>query len=507
MSGSSYRTILRSSSIIGGAQVANVFAGLAKMKVVAILFGPAGVGLVGIYVNLMQAAASVLVAGIGSAGSRQVAVANADGTDIDVGRARRAVMWGGLGLGLLASLIFWLASPWITRVVVGDENRSLDVALLSLGVGLTVIAGTQTAVLIGLSRVGDMARVGVSASASASILGVLALWLWPSHGLVIMILLMPALASLFGYRYMRRLGPPQGPKIRFSELLDEWRPMVHVGVASLVAGLAALVGPLLVRTFVQHELGDEPLGQFQAAWAISMTYLGFVFAAMGADYYPRLAAALSDRAAAAKLVNEQTEVALLLCAPVLLAMLAFAPAVIHLLYSAEFGPAVEILRWQLIGDVLKVMSWPLGFVLVAMAATKTYILTETVGMAVFVLGVYFGLPLLGLRATGIAFLVLYMVYLPMVYLLAGRRLDGFRWTKAVRMQAVVVIFAAVIVDAVSRMSNVFGAWLGGAAAVLMGIWALVRLARKTDVGGRLGRFAGMVGQLTDRISSRGGRND
>jgi len=69
-----------------------------------------------------------------------------------------------------------------------------------------------------------------------------------------------------------------------------------------------------------------------------MTYLGFVLGAMATDYYPRLTAAISDTATATRLVNEQTEVALLLCAPVLLAMLGLAPWVIHLLYSAEFAP-------------------------------------------------------------------------------------------------------------------------------------------------------------------------
>ena len=56
---SSYRTILRSSAIVGGAQVVNILSGLLKMKAAAILLGPAGVGLVGLYQNLMQTAGSV----------------------------------------------------------------------------------------------------------------------------------------------------------------------------------------------------------------------------------------------------------------------------------------------------------------------------------------------------------------------------------------------------------------------------------------------------------------
>ena len=42
----SYRQILRSSAIIGGASAINIVIGLVKMKAVALLLGPAGVGIV-----------------------------------------------------------------------------------------------------------------------------------------------------------------------------------------------------------------------------------------------------------------------------------------------------------------------------------------------------------------------------------------------------------------------------------------------------------------------------
>ena len=68
---------------------------------------------------------------------------------------------------------------------------------------------------------------------------------------------------------------------------------------------------------IQQKLSAESLGYFQAAWAISMTYIGFVLSAMGTDYYPRLTQTIHDRIKVNRLVNEQTEVAILLAGPVL----------------------------------------------------------------------------------------------------------------------------------------------------------------------------------------------
>lgn len=495
MSGSSYRTILRSSSIIGGAQVINIAVGLVKMKVVAVLLGPAGVGLIGLYLSLIQTASSIAGLGLGNVGTRQIAVAHAEGGDIAVGRTRRALFWGTMLLALTGAALFWLASGWIARVILADESRTHEVAWLSLGVALTVAAGSQGALLTGLRRIGDLARINVGAGAIGAALGVLALWIWGAQGLIAMVLIAPVVTFLLGHLYVARLGPPAGPAIRLPEMSREWRVMATLGFAFMLSGLVTTLGHLASRTLVQRELGAEALGQFQAAWAIGMTYLGVVLSAMGTDYYPRLTAAIHDRANATRLVNEQTEVALLLCAPLLLAMLGLAPWVITLLYSTEFSPAVEILRWQLLGDILKVMSWPLGFVILAAGAGRTFVLTESLGMGIFVLGVLIGLPLVGVTATGVAFLALYVAYLPLVWWF-GWRMIGFIWTRAVKAQALVVMTAAVTVDITARWSEPLGAILGLGLAAITGLWALMRLSAMAGAGGALGRIAGFGERMT-----------
>ncbi len=488
MSGSSYRTILRSTSIIGGAQVITIAASVVKMKAAAMLLGPAGVGMVGLYVNLIQTAAAIASLGIGTVGTRQIATAHAEGGEVAVGRTRRALFWGTLALAVIGSVLFWLSSDWIARIVLADETRAADVRWLSLGVALTVASGSQGALLTGLRRVGDLARISIGAGVIGGALGVLAIWLWGAQGLIAMILIAPLVTFLFGHVYVARLGPPAGPPAPLPEMAQEWGAMAQLGLAFMISGLVTVLGNLAARTLVQRDLGPEALGQFQAAWTIAAAYLGFVLGAMGTDYYPRLTAAIADHAAAARIVNEQTEVALLLCAPVLLAMLGLAPWVVRLLYSADFGPAIEILRWQLLGDILKVMSWPLGFVLLAAGLGKTFIVTESLGMGVLVLAVLVGLPLIGLKATGVAYLATYAAYLPLVWWLGGRRI-GFQWTRAVRAQAAALIAAAAVVDVAGRWSDPLGAGLGVLLAAGMGVWALMRLSARIEAVGRLEEIA------------------
>jgi PST family polysaccharide transporter len=486
----SYRTILRSSSIMGVSSALNVVSGVLRMKVAALLLGPAGVGLIGMYQNLIQTAATAASLGIGTAGTRQIAAMHGDGDMSAAELARRALFWGTLALTALGGAVFALLSDWTATHVLHDPSRATDMRWLALGVALTVAAGSQSGLLIGLHRIGDLARIQIGSAAIATILGIAALSVWGQGGLLIMVLSAPVATFVQGLWFTRQARSPALVAVPWPQLTTQIRTLVRLGAAFMLSGLVTTLGQLAVRNIVQRDLGADALGQFQAAWSIGMLYLGFVLGAMATDYYPRLAATVGESGAAIRLINEQTEVALLLCGPVLLALLGMAPWVIELLYSPAFAPAADILRWQLLGDVLKVMSWPLGFVLLAAGAGKTFILAESLGVGVFVGVTVLAVKLLGPSATGWAFLAMYLCYLPVVYALARARI-GFRWNRAVWRQGLVLFLIAIATAALGLLDTTLSAVAGTVSACAFGLYAVRRLAQRTEAGmdDRLGRKA------------------
>ena len=368
-----YRTILRSSFIIGLASLINILTGLVKMKAAAILLGPAGVGLIGLYQNLMGTAAKISSLGISSAGTRQIAASHANEED-DVNKVRLALLWGSIGLALVGAVVFLFMSQISASWILQQPDRQPEIAWLAIGVAATVLTSYQAALLTGLRRIGDLARVQVLSGIISASIGVLAIWRWGTEGLVTLVLIAPIIAFLVGYYFTSRINLPRTVKPSLTELSREWRLVASLGFIFMISNVLCLVGDLMVRTLVQRELGLHALGHFQAAWAIGIAYLGFVLTAMGTDFYPRLSSAIKEPKEVIRLINEQTEVALLLCAPALLALLGFTPWVIRLLYSAEFMPVVDVLRLQLLGDAFKVMSWPLSLSLMAAGAGRTFFL-------------------------------------------------------------------------------------------------------------------------------------
>lgn len=494
----SYRQILRSSSIIGGASVINIAVGLLRIKVAAVLLGPAGVGLIGLLTNLAGTASAVAGLGVGNVGTRQIAEAAGRSDDLALAAARRALFWGTLVLALIGAAVFWVLRGELALRVLGDASLTGEIGWLALVVALTVAAASQTALLNGLRHIGDLARVSVLSAMLSTALGIGALMLWGRSGLMAFIIAAPLASFLLGHVYVARLPKVQAPRTPMPVLAGQWHTLAKLGAAFMVAGLAGTLGQLLVRTLVQRQLGSDALGYFQAASTISMTYIGFVLGAMGADYYPRLTAAMHDHAAVNRMVNEQTEVALLLAGPVFLAMIGLAPWVIELLYAHSFHPAADVLRWMVLGDVLKVASWPLGFIILAAGDGRTFMFTESLAMGTFVVLTWLGLSWLGVVATGTAFIGMYVVYLPVVYWLA-RRKTGFRWTQAVSRQLGCLLLAALALLAMAEWSTTAGAILGLILSGGVGFYSFSRLAHKSNMPGPLGRMAKNGQQLLMKI--------
>ena len=482
------RQILKSTSIIGGAAVANVAIGLGKMKLAALLLGPAGVGLISLYQSLVATAAQLGGLGIANASVRQVARADADGDAAALAAARRALFAGTAVLAMLAALLVWLLSAPIARHVIDGVGRPGDLVWIALAIGLTIVAGSQQYLLNGFRRIGDLARLSIASALVGAVLGIAALLAWGDGGIAAYVLAIPVGAVVCGAWYARRLKRVAAEPSPRATLTAEAKLMLGLGITMMLGGLAAPLSQLVVRSLVGARLGAVPLGEYSAASMIALTYVGFILTAMGADYYPRLAAAINDKREAVRLVNQQAEVALLLGAPLFLAMQTAAPWVIQLLFSREFAGAADVLRVLVLADTLKLLGWPLGFVVLAAGRGRLFLLNEALFGAIFVAATFVALPRWGIVATGIGALAMYLVYLPLMVWLA-RRSIGFRWERQLWWTGLAVIGAVAAVGLASLVSDRAALAVGAPLTIGVGLFAVHRLGHLAEVGSPAGRWA------------------
>lgn len=479
----SYNRILKSTSIIGGASFANVMIGVIRTKILAVLLGPAGIGLVGLLTGLLNTASTFITCGVGPVGTRQIADAYSTGDLYRMQVIRRAMLWVTLCFSAISAVLIWSFRRSIAIYALGSDRFADAAGLLAIGVALSIAATSQTALIQGMRRIGDVARLNIFSALGSTLIGIAVLWKWRSQGLVPFVLAVPLISFLLGLYFVKRIPSVQAQAASWQDLRRELHLILRLAVVMVGAGLVQSITQLWLRVDISHVLGQNALGQYQAAWTISMQYVGFVLTAMSADYYPRLTGVISDPIASCLLVNEQTEIALLLSGPVFLAMLAFSPLVIHLLYASSFAPAAEILRWQVLGDVLKIASWPLGFLILAAGDGLTFFWTELFSWSSVTLFVAVGVLLIGLPATGISYVVMYALYLPLVYYLAHRRIR-FRWSGEVKKLFWGILSICVITSFVVRFPP-WGSYVGSGLALATGLYSAKSLASKSNVTGSL----------------------
>lgn len=472
----SHRQIFRSSAIIGGASAITMAIGIIKIKVLALMLGPAGVGLMGLYQNILSMASTLAGCGLGDSGVRQLAAS--EGEEATLAIVRRALWLGNLLLGSIGMLILWILREPVAQLIFENNTHASDVGWLGLGVLLNLIAGSQTALLQGLRRIGDLARVNIIGALFGTATGILLIYTLGQDGLLWFVLTAPAVSILVASYYANRLSQRQTAH-DWQAIGQQWQAMLMLGVPFMAAGLLNLATQLAARTIILQELGLDASGYFQAAWAISMTYIGFVLNAMGTDYYPRLTAVANDHPQARQMVNEQSEMVLLMAGPVLVAMITVSPWVVNLLYAANFSPAADVLRWQVLGDILKISTWPMGFILLAQGRGGLFIGTQLIWDVTYLSSILLGVREWGLVTAGMGFWIAYLC-LYIVNITIASRCIGFKPSRRNQLTLLLLTVGGASIMFLAAKLPLVGYFYGLVITLIAGAYSLSRLNGLVD---------------------------
>ncbi len=468
----SYGQILKSTVLIGGSSVVTIVAGIVRSKANALLLGPSGFGLMGLYASIANLAQSIAAMGVNSSGVRQIAAAVGSGDDLRIARTAAVLRRASVVLGLLGAVALLALSGQVSRLTFGGDEHAVPVALLSLAVVFRVVSDGQGALVQGLRRISDLARIAVLSGILGTVASVALVYAFRERGVVPSLIAIAGASLLFSWWYSRKVAL-EVPALTASQVAQESGALLKLGFAFMASGMLSMGAAYVVRLILARQVGFEAAGLYQSAWTIGGLYVGFILQAMGADFYPRLTAVVGDHDECNRLVNEQAQVSLLLAGPGVIATLTFAPLVVALLYSTAFGGAVELLRWICLGATLQVISWPMGFIIVAEGRRSIFFWSEFAYTVVHLGIAWLLVRYRGLNGAGMAFFASYLFHGFMVYAIV-RWLTGFRWSAANRR--VGVGFLALI-GAVFWGFFLLPVWLATAVGTLAMLLSAVYSAR------------------------------
>lgn len=470
----SYFQILKAMAMIGGSSLVNVMFSIVRSKAMAVLLGPTGVGQMGLYASIVDLTQVIAGLGVQSSGVRQIAEATGKG-DVDrMAHTATALRRTSVLLGVIGALLLATLSQPVAHFTFGDGQHTAGVALLSVAVLLQLVAGGQLALLQGVRDIASLARVSILTGLCSTVITVVLVFFFGINGIAPSIVASAAAMFLIARSCSQKVRISQ-TAMSSRQLADEVSPLLKLGIVFMFSGLLTAGSAYVIRLIILHDGGVAEAGLYQAAWALGGIYAGFILQAMGTDFYPRLTAVAFDHEACNQLVNDQTYISLLLAGPGVLATLTLAPVAMWLFYSPEFHPAAVILRWICLGMMLRIVAWPLGYILLAKGSRSLFFWTELASTGVHVGLAWMLVGTFGSVGAGIAFFGLYVWHGGLIYAITNR-LTGFRWSKAnLGLGAVFIAGSGAIFSLTLWLPLWQSVFVGSVATVTSGLFSLWRL--------------------------------
>lgn len=413
----SYRQIFKSTSLFGGVQVFNVLISIVRSKFVALLIGPAGMGITGLLTSATGFVSAFTGFGLGTSAVKNISSVAATGDEAQISKVvvvlrRLTMITGVLGMVLTASL-----SPWLSEITFGNKDYTYAFIWISVTLLFQQLSSGQMVVLQGLRKLHFLAKANALGSLIGLLIAVPIYYLWRIKGIVPVIII-SSLTTMILSAYFTQKAQVRSVIIPTKEIISESKEMLKMGFAISISGLIAAAVSFIVRIYINNSGGVEEVGLYNAGFAIIGTYVGMIFTAMSTEYYPRLSAVAYDNFKCRDLINQQAEVAILIISPILAVFLIYSNLLIVILYSGKFIAVKEMICWAALGMYFKAASWSVSIVILAKGASKLYFWNELVANLYILTFNIIGYMLAGLAGLGISFMLAYIVYFIQVDFLA-----------------------------------------------------------------------------------------
>lgn len=190
---------------------------------------------------------------------------------------------------------------------------------------------------------------------------------------------------------------------------------------AIVSAICVPTSQIVIRHYLIGEYSEDYAGYWEAMIRFSGAYLMLVTTTLGVYYLPRL-----SELKEVEEIKKEVLLAYKFIFPlaVLGGLIVFLlkEYIIVILFSEEFLPMQSLFLWQILGDIVKIGSWILAYLMLSKAMTKLFVITE---VAFSVLSVVLSIvltKLIGFDGVSLAHLVNYIMYFSILLIFISKKM-------------------------------------------------------------------------------------
>lgn len=440
---------LKATSLFGGVQIFGILTSIIRNKFVAILIGPAGVGIVELYSSTIRLIKSISDFSISVTAVREISIAFKTGDEERLKHVNAVVSRIVWFTGLLGFFICFLGSPLWSKLTFGNYDYTIGFLLVSSVLLLNQLQAGKSVLLQGTENYKYLAVSGLI----GNVLGLFTtIPIYYAVGVdgVVAVLIVTALSSyILSFYYAQKVNVKNN-KISYAVAYNEGRVMLKQGFLLSLNYLSSTAIFYVLRLFIVKRGGVDELGIYSAGFLIVTNYVGMVYSAMNQEYFPRISSLSVQNDKFNSAVNDQIYLTLLIIGPLVAVFFSFSDQLLTVLYSDKFTGASLFMTLSMLGVVFQAPAWCMGYAFLAKGDNKAYLFYETIMKSVkLLLDIVFYLYF-GLVGLGFSFVLSYIYYAVQCSYVCKQRYGLF-----IRKNIVYIIIGYCISGVVLIGSNIY----------------------------------------------------
>jgi len=390
-------------------------------KMAAAFVGPAGFAMIGQFQNALTLVTS-LGAGALSTGVTKYTAEYGDDP------AQQRALWKTAGtltllVSITTSVLLAVLRRQISVALFGTADLSDIVAWVAGSLTLISLNALLLAILNGKKETWLFVQANIAGSVVLMVMSAILISAWGLRGALIALSANQAVLLVFTLLVCRRA---LWFRVRDLAGAIDRAVALNLGKFVLMAATSAVVlpiGQMAIRAHIVSNFDLAHAGYWDAVNRLSGSCLTLATTTLALYYLPRISE-IQKFAEMRSEILHGLRVIVPIAAVAALVLFAAREWVVKMLFTSAFLPLTELLPWQLAGDVVKIASWLLAYVLIGKAQAMPYVVTEVAFTATLYLLTVLGTHQFGFDGAAIAYLLNYLLYLATMYVLVlgpGRR--------------------------------------------------------------------------------------
>ena len=393
-----------------------ILSGLLINKAVAVIAGPSGLATLGQLQSAVQIANITAQGGVNNGIVKYLAEFKTKKDENKRARLTTAALKISMLCSGIVSAVLILFHGAIANAIFHSDAYDGVVLTLGFVILFYVLNNFMLSVLNGLKEIKRYITISILQSITALIWTLSCLYFFGFYGGLIAFVTSQSIVFIIVAIWLRK--HKIFDMINLREKLDRphVRNLLKFSAMALTSAILLPLSHIILRNFIGAELSWNDAGIWQGLIQISQTYMVIITTTFSIYYLPKISSLDNPTALRSEIWNILKIIPLFVMASCG-AIYILRELIIVIMFNDSFLAMESLFKYQLIGDFFRVSGWIFGYLMVAKAMTKKYIISEIFFTALFVaLGIYF-VQAHGLIGISYAYMINAMLYLPVVYIL------------------------------------------------------------------------------------------